>query len=106
MTVVPAPLRLVTGLPHNIEHAVIFFAAGIAVGLGYELRLSVVCSASVVFCAGLELVQLAIPGRHARVSDFIVDAAAACTGIGIAWTMRRLANANRLREGNSTAELT
>ena len=82
-----------------------YSAAGIAVRLGYELRLSVVCAAAVVFCAGLELVQLAIPGRHARVSDFIVDSAAACTGIGIAWTVRRLTD-GYLREGSSTAEPT
>ena len=105
MTVVPAPLRVVTGVPHNIEHGLIFSATGIAVRLGYELRLSVVCAAAVVFCAGLELVQLAIPGRHARVSDFVVDSAAACTGIGIAWTVRRLTD-GYLREGSSTAEPT
>ena len=105
MTVVPAPLRVVTGVPHNIEHALIFSATGIAVRLGYELRLSVVYAAAVVFCAGLELVQLAIPGRHARVSDFVVDAAAACAGIGIAWTVRRLTD-GYLREGSSTAEPT
>ena len=104
MTVVPTPLRVVTGLPHNIEHALIFSAAGIAVRLGYELRLSVVCAAAVVFCVGLELVQLAVPGRHARVSDFVVDAAAACMGLGIAWTVRRFTNEYRLREVRSMAE--
>jgi VanZ family protein len=105
MTIVPAPLRLVTAVPHNIEHALIFSAAGIAVRLGYELQLSVACAVAVVFCAVLELVQLAIPGRHARVSDFIVDATAACTVIGIAWTLRWRAN-GYLCEGNSAAEPT
>ena len=38
--------------------------------------------------------QLAVPGRHARVSDFLVDAAAACVGIAIAWTLRRLSERN------------
>jgi VanZ family protein len=36
---------------------------------------------AVAACAGIELAQLMVPGRHARVSDFIVDAAAACIGI-------------------------
>jgi VanZ family protein len=35
----------------------------------------------VIFCGGIELAQLMIPGRHARLSDFFVDAAAICVGI-------------------------
>jgi len=103
MTIVPAPWRLVTGAPHYVEHALVFLATGIAFGLSYELRTSVFCAAAVVFCAGVELVQLTVPGRHARLSDFFVDAAAACIGIAIAWTARRLTNGYRLRERSSTA---
>ena len=90
MTVVPPSLRVVTGAPHNVEHAMIFLITGAAFGLGYELRLSVMCAAAVVFCACLELVQLVVPGRHARVSDFIIDAVAACIGLAISWTVRWL----------------
>ena len=90
MTAVPPALRVVTGAPHDVEHAMIFLATGVAFGLGYELRISVVCAPAVVFCAGLEVMQLAVPGRHARVSDFLIDAVAACIGIAIAWTARRL----------------
>ena len=90
ITVVPPALRVVTGMPHEVEHAVIFFVTGIAFGLGYELRLSVMCTSAVVFCACLELVQLVVPGRHARVSDFIIDAVAACIGLAISWTVRWL----------------
>ena len=90
MTVVPPSLRVVTGAPHNVEHAMIFLITGAAFGLGYQLRLSVICAAAVVFCAYLELVQLAVPGRHARVSDFLIDAAAGCIGLAITWTVRRL----------------
>jgi VanZ family protein len=32
----------------------------------------------------LELLQLLVPGRHARLEDFIVDAIAACVGFVIA----------------------
>ena len=102
MTVVPAPLRVVTGAPHNVEHALVFLATGIAFGLGYELRITVICVAAVVFCAGLELVQLAVPDRHARVSDFFVDAGTACVGIAIAWTLRRFSEGNRVRKRSST----
>ena len=85
MTVVPASMRVVTGAPHNMEHALVFLLMGIAFGFGYELRMTVTCAAAIVFCAALELLQLAIPGRHARLSDFLIDAAAACFGISIAW---------------------
>src|SRR5262249_18458434 len=62
MTVVPARLRVITGTPHNVEHALVFFAAAIAFGLGYELPTNVFCVAAVVFCAVVEFVQLAAPG--------------------------------------------
>jgi VanZ family protein len=89
MTVVPASLRVVTGVPHGVEHAMPFLITGVAFGLGYQLRLSATCAAAVVFCTCLELVQLAVPSRHARVSDFVIDALAACIGLAIAWTIRR-----------------
>jgi VanZ family protein len=84
MTVVPPSLRVVTGAPHDVEHAGIFLVTGLAFGLAYELRLIIVSAAAVTFCALLELVQLAVPGRHARVSDFLIDATAVCVGIAIA----------------------
>jgi VanZ family protein len=98
MTVVPASLRVVTGAPHNLEHALVFLAMGSAFGLGYKLRLPVICAAAIVFCAGLELLQLAIPGRHARLSDFLIDAGAACFGMAIAWFARRLGEGSRTHE--------
>ena len=97
LTVTP-PLGVVSGAPHNVEHAIVFLATGIAVGLGYELRMSIACAAAVMFCAGLEVVQLAVQGRHARVSDFFVNAGAACFGIAIIWTVRRLRERNRGRK--------
>jgi VanZ family protein len=43
-----------------------------------------------------------MPGRHARLSDFIVDVLAACAGLAIAaaldWAIRRV---RRLRMGTS-----
>jgi hypothetical protein len=48
MTVVPPTLRVVNGAPHNVEHAMIFLIPGAAFGLGYELRLSVMCAAALL----------------------------------------------------------
>jgi VanZ family protein len=60
--------------------------------------MTVICVAAIVFCAALELLQLAVPGRHARFSDFLIDAGAACFGIAIAWFVRRLSEGSRARE--------
>src|SRR5262245_5732737 len=84
LTFVPPTLRVVTRAPHAAEHGLIFLASGAAFGLAYGHRMGAMCAAAVVFCAGLEVLQLGIPGRHARVSDFLIDAIATCMGIAIA----------------------
>jgi VanZ family protein len=81
VSLVPADARPITFAPHKIEHAGIFLFDGLAFGIAYfgHERLSSI--AGVLFCAGIELAQLMVPGRHARFSDFLVDAAAMCVGI-------------------------
>ena len=78
-SLVPPDLRPVTDVPHVLEHFVIFAAAGIAFGLGYGPRYSTAI-ALVIFAGAIEIAQLFVSGRHARLSDFIVDAFAACIG--------------------------
>ena len=39
----------------------------------------------IVFAAAIEIAQYWIPGRHARLGDFIVDAVSACVGVAVAW---------------------
>jgi len=90
LSLVPPGGRPTTFVPHKIEHAGIFFADGIAFGfayLGYEWLLGI---GAVIFCAAIELAQLMIPGRHARLSDFFVDAAAVCVGIFAGSTLTRM----------------
>jgi VanZ like family len=79
-SVVPPSLRLQTGLPHAFEHFAIFWVTGAAFTLGYTLTPLLVI-VLVVFSGAVEIVQLFIPGRHARVSDFIVDALACIIGL-------------------------
>jgi VanZ family protein len=78
---VPPGLRPTTFVPHKIEHAGIFFVAGISFGIAYRRREWLLSTVAIVFCAAIELVQLYVPGRHARLSDFIVDAIAAVMGV-------------------------
>jgi hypothetical protein len=80
LSVVPATLRPETGLPHNFEHFAIFWATGLAFALGYSLT-PLLATILVVFAGGVEILQLFIPGRHARLSDFIVDALASVIGL-------------------------
>lgn len=84
LSLVPPNLRPETAAPHSLEHFAIFFATGIAFGLGYSRRPGIVAVALVIFAGAIEIAQKLVPGRHARWSDFIVDALALCVGVAMA----------------------
>ncbi|HMK70107.1 MAG TPA: VanZ family protein [Xanthobacteraceae bacterium] len=88
LSLVPPGLRPTFGGLHTLEHFAIFAAAGLAFGLGYRPRYSTAIGL-VIFAGVIEIAQLLVPGRHARLSDFIVDAAAACIGLAAAALWRR-----------------
>jgi len=81
LSVVPPSLRPETGLPHGIEHFVIYLATGLAFALGCELRPGLLATLLVFFSGAVEIAQLFVPGRHARLSDFIVDGLAMTVGV-------------------------
>ena len=81
LSVVPPSLRPTTSAPHQIEHAAIFLATGISFGMAYLGRERLLSIGAIIFCAAIELAQLYVPGRHGRLSDFIVDATAAVLGV-------------------------
>jgi VanZ family protein len=78
------PPRPETTAPHNVEHFAIFAAAGVVFGLGYRRRPILVTIALTIFAGAIELAQILVPGRHARLSDFIVDAFSASAGMTLA----------------------
>jgi VanZ family protein len=80
LSVVPAELRPDTDVPHDIEHGAIFALFGVALVLGYRLRFLTWVMLGPLFAAAIELAQLYIPGRHSRLSDFLVDAAGVLLG--------------------------
>jgi VanZ family protein len=84
LSVVPPSLRPETSAPHSVEHLTIYAATGFAFGLGYNRRHYLVAILLVVFSGSIEIAQLFVPGRHARLSDFIIDAIAACMGLVMA----------------------
>jgi VanZ family protein len=81
LTMVPPSLRPTTNAPHDVEHAAAFLVVGFLFGLAYAGRERILTIGAVVFCAVVEVLQLYVPGRHARWIDFAVDAAAAVTGV-------------------------
>ena len=80
LSLVPAEFRPETGLPHNIEHGGIFALLGTAMVLGYRPRFWAWVTLGPLFAAVIEILQLGVPGRHARLSDFLVDAGAVLLG--------------------------
>ena len=92
-TLGPARLRPHSDLGQDGEHALAFGLVGLAFGVAYTRHRLLTAGIAVVLIGVLELLQLWMPGRHARLEDFIVDALAACVGIVLAaaldWLMRR-----------------
>ncbi|SRR5689334_17611880 len=82
-TLGPPRYRPRFNLGQDGEHALAFVLIGLAFGLAYPRhRMTVVVT--LVMIGVLELLQFLMPGRHARLEDFIVDAIAACVGFVIA----------------------
>jgi VanZ family protein len=89
LTVVPAHFRPVTGAPSPVEHFAMFFLVGSAFALGYSRSDYPLCGAAIVFAGSLELLQRFVPGRHARLSDFVIDALSAVIGIALSGLINR-----------------
>jgi VanZ family protein len=90
LTIVPAAERPVTGLGQNLEHFLCFAAAGAVAAYAFDTALKTMLLGSVLFALALELAQIPLPTRHARLEDFIVDALGACVGILCARLCMRL----------------
>jgi VanZ family protein len=92
-TLGPPGLRPHSNLGQDGEHALAFVLLGVAFGLAYTSNRWLTAVLAVGLTGALELLQLWMPGRHARLEDFVVDALAACAGLAIAaafdWIVRR-----------------
>lgn len=93
-TLGPAHYRPHAPLGQNGEHALAFVLVGLAVSLSFPRRRLRAAGATILLTGFLEIMQLWAPGRHARLGDFLVDAAAAGLGIAgaaaIGWLTARL----------------
>jgi VanZ family protein len=75
-----------------MEHFASFALAGSLYYLGYAGHLIPRLVAAILFAGGLEVLQMLVPGRHARLIDFVLDALGACTGIVFAFALARHLN--------------
>ena len=90
LSVVPADDRPLTGAGQGLEHFAAFAIIGGAFAIGYRLSLTRLLLLAVFFCAGVELLQVPLPTRHARASDFLVDAVGACFAIFCVFVTRQI----------------
>jgi uncharacterized oligopeptide transporter (OPT) family protein len=90
LSLVPPSARPVTAAGSGFEHALIFAATGAAAYLGYPRRPYVLIGALLAFAIAVELAQFMVPGRHPRVSDLVIDGAAACLGVALSMLAKRI----------------
>lgn len=88
-TVAPASFRPESHLPNELEHFGSFFVASVLNSLGYPRRLAVSVIVAITFTGGIEVLQIPLPSRHARLIDFTVDALAACAGCIVSLLLMR-----------------
>jgi VanZ family protein len=87
LSVSPAVYVPNTGQSRDLEHLLIFLITGATFRLGYPNRTWILIGGFITFAAAIEIIQLWAPGRHARIRDFLIDAAALCIGFALSWTI-------------------
>ena len=95
LSVVPAVDRPVTGLGQWFEHFTAFALVGGVFAIGYRLSLIRLLLLAFFFCGGIELLQVPLPTRHARISDLVVDFCGACFALGCVAAGDKLIGAHR-----------
>jgi VanZ family protein len=85
LSVVPASERPVTGTGQWLEHFTAFVLVGSTFAIAHRLSLMRLFIMAFLFCGGIELLQVPLPTRHARVSDFVIDCFGSWFGIGLIW---------------------
>ena len=92
-TLGPPGRRPHSNLGQDGEHALAFVLLGLAFGLAYTSNRLLTAAFAIGLTGALELLQLWMPGRHARLEDFVVDALAASIGLAAAaaldWIIKR-----------------
>ncbi|MBS9719790.1 VanZ family protein [Tianweitania sp. BSSL-BM11] len=88
-TLSPIGLRPHLGGP-NYERLFAFALIGALFGLAYPKHLLRIAIIVVGFAVGLEILQMIIPGRHARMFDAVVKACGGMAGVFVAAILNSL----------------
>jgi VanZ family protein len=83
LSVVPATERPVTTVGPQLEHFAAFALTAGMFAIAYDLSFGRLALCALVFCGGIELLQMPLPTRHARVSDFLIDFVTSCFAFGV-----------------------
>ncbi len=84
LTLGPQKIRPYTGIEHDLEHGMAFALVGLAFGLGYPNHRMILAVLAVAGAGMMEILQQWVPGRHAYLSDFLINGLGACAGIAAA----------------------
>jgi VanZ family protein len=109
LTLAPRTLRPQTGVEHHLEHVLAFALLGLAFGLGYPGRRLLLALVGVAMAVLLEVLQSWVPGRHANLSDLMMNAIGVGAGLAAAALIdqmrrkRRIAPATTLNSPSSKA---
>lgn len=98
LTVVPAYLRPTTGAPSEFEHLAAFGLVAGMFAIGYRCSLTRFLLMAFLVCGGIELLQVPLPTRHARLSDFIIDVGSAWAVMCFVAVSNKLSVAHRQRQ--------
>lgn len=104
VTLGPQKVRPYTGIDHDIEHALAFALVGLAFGLGYPRHRMALIALAIAGAGLMEFLQHWIPGRHATIRDFAVNALGACAGIAAAAVLDALRRRRRRQPGSDPAK--
>jgi VanZ family protein len=96
-SLIPQAERLGTGIPGEIEHVLAYGVTGLLLGLSFRSEKGPLWAAmhlAWIACL-LEVLQQWAPGRHPRLSDAVISAAAGVLGAALAAWLRYYARAAR-----------
>ena len=68
---------------HLTEHVAAFGLVAVAFAIGYRFSLFRLLMFALLYCGGIEVLQIPLPTRHARISDFLIDFAAAAVTMAL-----------------------
>ena len=106
LSVVPANERPVTGVAlwfgllygQWIEHFTAFTLVAGVFAIGYRFGPIRLLLLAFFFCGGIELLQVPLPTRHARLSDFVINFVGACFAIAFVFAGEKLMGAAHRRD--------